>query len=143
MSPCQATAPLKSIFFQEVIARGGRVSDIFDDGTRLILRSILPEVKELGKGDSVQGGVALRFSGRDVWVHPYLFRQICTNGAIMARAIETRYITHLDQRDPDEVLPEVREAIVQCAAPEAFQVSRIRCTVPNWKRPISSWRCCR
>ena len=47
-------------------------------------------------GDRVQGGVALRATEDDVWVHPYVFRQVCTNGAIIARATQTLHIEPSD-----------------------------------------------
>jgi hypothetical protein len=113
---------LKGVFAEEIVACRGEVRDAFDDGRRLFLRSVLPEVKQVRPGDAIQGGVALRSNGSDVWVHPYIFRQVCSNGAIMAQAIETRHIADLDLLGPDEVLPQVREAIVQCAAPEVFRL---------------------
>ncbi len=115
-----STAAIKGAFVEEITAQRGTVSDTFDDGRRLFLRSILPDVTEVRQGDRVQGGVALRANGREAWVHPYVFRQVCKNGAIMARAIQTRHVEDFELREPDEVLAEVREAVEACCAPEAF-----------------------
>jgi hypothetical protein len=114
------TTMLKGVFAEEIAACGGEVRDTFDDTRRLFLRSILPEAEEVRPRDRVQGGVALRFNGSDVWVHPYIFRQVCSNGAIMAQSLQTRHITDLELLGPDQVLPQVREAIQQCAAPAVF-----------------------
>src|SRR5262249_18469151 len=103
-------------FAEEITAVGGRVSDTFDDGARLFTRSILPQVREVRAGDRVQGGVALRAGERAVCVHPYVFRQVCRNGAIMAQAIPPRRIT-----EDDAVA--VRLAIRACCAEEAFSVA--------------------
>ena len=84
------TATIKELFCEELTEAGGAISDAFDDGIHLFVRSILPEVREVQSGDKVQGGVALRSSETEIWVHPYLFRQVCTNGAIMAQAIQSR-----------------------------------------------------
>jgi hypothetical protein len=117
------TATVKTVFAEEIVALGGTVSDTFDDGKRLFVRSILPAVEEVRAKDRVQGGVALRSNGGEAWVHPYVFRQICSNGAIMAQAIETRHVADLDVRGPEKVLPELRKAIQACAAREAFTVA--------------------
>jgi hypothetical protein len=117
------TAMVKALFAEEIAALDGKVSDTFDDGERLFVRSILPGVEEVRAKDCVEGGVALRMSGGEAWVHPYVFRQVCSNGAIMARAIETRHVADVDVRGPEEVLPELREAIQACASREAFTVA--------------------
>ena len=117
------TAMVKALFAEEIAALDGKVSDTFDDGQRLFVRSILPGVEEVRAKDCVEGGVALRMSGGEAWVHPYVFRQVCSNGAIMAQAIETRHIADFDVRGPEEVLPQLREAIQACASREAFTVA--------------------
>jgi hypothetical protein len=118
-----STAMVKTVFAEEITARDGIVSDTFDDGQRLFVRSILPAVEEVRAKDRVQGGVALRMSGCEAWVHPYVFRQVCSNGAILAQAIETWHLAEIDVRDPGEVVPELRQAIQACASPEAFTVT--------------------
>jgi hypothetical protein len=103
---------------------GGKVSDTYDDGRRLFLRSIMPSVREVARGDKVQGGVALRVAGPDVLVHPYVFRQVCKNGAIIAQALESRRLERVEDfvspETVDAFLDEVEEAVRACAALEAF-----------------------
>jgi hypothetical protein len=111
----------------EIAAQGGTVTDTFDDGARLFQRAVLPEEREVQHRDRVKGGVALRATEDDVWVHPYVFRQICSNGAIIARATQTRHIERSEFVSYDaaetELAGAVREAIQDCCSPEAFQTS--------------------
>ncbi|HEX4606995.1 MAG TPA: hypothetical protein VH092_02200, partial [Urbifossiella sp.] len=111
---------IRDLFAHEVIARGGTVSEAFEDGPLLLSRGILPGVEEVRPGDGVRGGVAIRADGRDVFVHPYVFRQVCSNGCIVATAIETRHVELGDFPSVEEAEEAVREAIQLCAAPEAF-----------------------
>jgi hypothetical protein len=117
------TTEIKALFAEEIIAEGGAVSDTFDDGSLLFTRSILPQVREVRTADQVQGGVALRASEGDVWVHPYVFRLVCRNGAIMAHAIQTRHIRMDDFPTPEEAATEVRLAIRACCSQDAFTVA--------------------
>src|SRR4051794_33924770 len=84
------TRDIAEIFTEEIAMAGGTVSDSFDDGDRLYLRSILPPEMPVRQGDMLQGGVALMATTLEVHVHPYLFRQVCSNGAIRAHAVQTR-----------------------------------------------------
>src|SRR5215216_4320383 len=90
------------IFEEEMAAAGGTVHDEFHDGTRLFARSTLPAPIELAPGDRVQGGVAIRASEGEIAVHPYTFRQVCSNGAIHAHAVQTRRVITSQFFDPDE-----------------------------------------
>jgi hypothetical protein len=122
MSLCEfpTTAALAALFAEEIAAAGGTVSDTYNDGVRLFTRSVLPRVREVRPADQVQGGVALRASDREAWVHPYLFRLVCRNGAIMAHAVQTRHIAGDDFATPEEAVGAVRDAVRACCAPEAF-----------------------
>jgi hypothetical protein len=114
---------IKAVFAEEIAAAGGVVSDTFDDGRRLFTRSILPGLREVGTGDKVQGGVALMATEGEVSVHPYVYRLVCKNGAIVAHAIQTRQIEGCDFVTPEEVIGAVREAIRECCADEAFSAA--------------------
>jgi hypothetical protein len=119
-----ATEDIRAVFTEEVAAAGGTVSDTFDDGTRLFLRSLLPAVDEVRPRDQMQAGVALLANDNEVRVHPYLFRQVCRNGAIVVHALQTRRLERADFPDTDEAVAEVtgqvREAVQVCCEPEAF-----------------------
>jgi hypothetical protein len=115
------TQELLDAFSEEVARSGGSVIDTYEDGERLFARAVLPALREASPGDKLQGGVALRATERDVRVHPYVFRQVCSNGAIFAQSIQTRLI----ERDDCDfvVLPQVREAVRECCGDEAFAVT--------------------
>jgi hypothetical protein len=119
-SECLTTAEILAVFTEEVAARQGSVTDTFDDGARLFTRSVLPRLEEVGPRDRVPGGVALKARGPEVWLHPYVFRLVCRNGAIAAQATQTRHLVDLDLRTPDEATYLLREAIRACCAEEAF-----------------------
>jgi len=116
------TREISEIFADEVEAAGGRMSDVFDDGARIFLRAVLAGEKAVQPGDRVQGGVAVRATSDDIWVHPYVFRQVCSNGAIRAHAIETREIRRVDfsTEEQAEVASALCEAIRACSCEEAF-----------------------
>ena len=115
------TQDIRKIFAHEVTQLGGSVSDAFDDGTRLFTRAILPNVQEVQSADRVNAGVALMALGDEIRVHPYLFRQVCTNGAIMAEAIQTRTLAMPAwSSELVSTTEELRHAIRACATPAAF-----------------------
>jgi hypothetical protein len=114
------TTEIKDLFEQEITAAGGTMSDVFDDGYRLFVRSVLPQVREVRKADHLQGGVALRAGKEDIWVHPYVFRQVCSNGAIMAHALQTRHIQSRHCETVEEAAGQVRGAVQLCGAEDAF-----------------------
>ena len=121
-----STSEIVTIFAEEIVGQGGRVTDTFDDGARLFQRAVLPAEQEVKRGDRLQGGVALRATDDDVWVHPYVFRQVCTNGAIIARATQT---VHIEQPGfsaafgEEELAGAIRDAVRDCCAPDAFDTA--------------------
>jgi hypothetical protein len=64
----------------------------------------------------------VRATSEDIWAHPYVFRQVCKNGAIRAHAIETRRIRRVDFSTEEQaaVACALREAIRACCSDEAF-----------------------
>jgi hypothetical protein len=116
------TSELATIFGEEIAAQGGNLTDTFDDGARLFIRAVLPEEQEVRHRDRVQGGVALRAAEAAVWIHPYVFRRVCSNGAIIARATQTRQIEWSDfsYAAESELAAAVREAIQDCCAAKVF-----------------------
>jgi hypothetical protein len=117
------TASILSVFSQTITAHGGTVSDIFNDGKRLFVRSTLPQVGDAQPKDRLQGGVALKACDGSVWVHPYVFRLVCKNGAIMASAITSRQVSAMFDFDPEYVVSQIQQVISDCCAPEVFNTS--------------------
>jgi hypothetical protein len=117
------TREIRAIFAEEMTVAGGTVADTFDDGSRLFLRAVLPTEREVRPGDRLLGGVALRATHEEIWVHPYVFRRVCSNGAIRAHASES---LHLEQIEfppgaTAEVADALRRAVHACCAGEAFE----------------------
>src|SRR5258708_17867691 len=125
------TAGIRQVFTVEIVNLGGKVKDVFDDGNRLYARSILPADREVRPKDRMNSGVALRATEVDIWIHPYLFRQVCKNGAITAQAIQTEHVSIAGQRRPEDVERMLREAVRACAAPHVFSnsISEVRSTL--------------
>jgi hypothetical protein len=117
-----STREIRDIFAEEITAVGGRVAETIDAEPLLFARSVFPGEREIQRGDRVQGGVALRATEQEISVHPYVFRQVCSNGAIRAHAIQTRHL----ERDEfagvagPEVALALREALRASCADEAF-----------------------
>jgi len=117
------TREISEIFADEITAAGGNVRESLEYGSCLYARSVLPAPREVRRGDRVQGGVALRATDEDIRVHPYVFRQVCTNGAIRAQAIQTRRIERgeFGGFSAVEIAFALREAVQACCSEEAFQ----------------------
>jgi hypothetical protein len=123
------TAEIHQAFIEEIATLGGAVSDVYDDGTRLFLRAVLPPSAEVRSDDHVQAGVAVRTSGPEILVHPYTFRVVCTNGAIRAHALESRRITRVEVTpstaytasfESQMALAAFGSAVGTCAGPQVF-----------------------
>jgi hypothetical protein len=108
------------VFREEISAHQGTVTEAFNQGGRLFVRSVLPRMEEIRARDMVQSGVALRATDAAAWVYPYVFRQVCKNGAIMAQAAQGREIPELGTLPVFEAEPLLREAIESCRQKEAF-----------------------
>jgi hypothetical protein len=114
------TARVLAVFAEEVRARRGEVTQTFDDGKRLFSRAVLRHLAEVGPGDQVSGGVAIKATGDGVWLYPYTFRRICSNGAIAARTLEERPIADPHPQQPELVLEAVRSTVEACCKAEVF-----------------------
>jgi hypothetical protein len=124
------TGKILDVFTKEIQNRQGRVTDTFHDGRRLFVRSLLPHVADARQKDRMQGGVALRATEDELWLHPYLFRQVCSNGAVMAQAIESLHVEFLGVYTVEEGTAMLREAIAKCAQQHVFarSIGRVRST---------------
>jgi hypothetical protein len=125
------TQQIRETFFAEVTEAGGTVSDTFEDRDCLLMRSILPLADEVRPKDLVQGGVALRVSGTQIMVHPYVFRQVCRNGAIMPQTLGTQRLERIEGEEwmasteaSAEVLAALGAAVSACLGQEVFASAR-------------------
>jgi hypothetical protein len=117
------TATILSVFTEEIANRGGRITESFQDGRRLFVRSRLPYIADARPKDRMEGGIGVRATEFDVWLHPYLFRQVCRNGAIMSHSIESLQLEKLELYSPEVCVKLLREAIADCAAEHVFKQS--------------------
>jgi hypothetical protein len=115
-----STGQVLDVFTEEVEARGGTTRDVWVDDDALFARSVVGLVADVKRGDEVRGGVAIRASAEGIRLSPYVFRVVCTNGAIMSRAEETLVLDDLQFRSPGDVLATVRRGVVACADEEIF-----------------------
>jgi hypothetical protein len=120
---CLSTAAVLEIFTQETQNRGGRVSETFHDRERLFVRSLLPNFAEVRPRDGFQRGIALRFTDGELCLHPYLFRQVCSNGAIIAHTLGSVQIEQFDALELRYAEFALREAIAGCGADDIFAES--------------------
>lgn len=121
------TQELSDAFTDMIESLGGFVSDCHDDGSCLFLRAVLPIAADVGPGDTIRGGIAVRAAGPAISVHPYTMRQICTNGAILAQATQSVHLERVQHDgivvpsyDVSMIAAQFSEAVRACAAPEAF-----------------------
>ena len=117
------TATILKVFNEEVEGRGGRLINTFDDGRRLFVRSLLPHIGDVRPNDRMQGGLALRATDREVWLHPYLFREVCRNGAITAHSLESLHLERLELYTPEVAMSLFRDAIADCSEEPVFAQS--------------------
>src|SRR5688500_16960807 len=94
------TQELHALFIDEVSAMGCVCPDVYDDGVGLYARAFFSTPVDVRPGDAVQGGVALRAVGEFVDVHPFVYRQVCTNGAIVADAFQSRRVQRVGMAAP-------------------------------------------
>jgi tetratricopeptide (TPR) repeat protein len=114
------TGAIKELFSEEIIKAGGVVSDVYDDGSLLFARSVFPKTREVAAGDKLQGGVALRANSTQLGVHPYVFRLMCSNGAIIAQTIQSLDMKFADFPVEYEFAGTLRHAVRECSADEVF-----------------------
>jgi hypothetical protein len=65
---------------------GGAIKNQNDTPQRAYCRAVLPVTEEVRPKDLLKPGVAIRASGLAIYVIPYVFREICGNGAIWAHS---------------------------------------------------------
>lgn len=121
------TRDVRDAFADEIATLGGGVPDVYVVDEYLYARGVLPRYVEIRPGDRVQAGVAVRVAGPEIRVHPYTFRQVCTNGAIAADALPSQRLERRERasvfvptHDAVEALWELRAVVRGCAAKEAF-----------------------
>ena len=121
------TEQIRHVFTDEITSLGGTVSDVVDDGRHLYARAVLPATMDVRPGDAISAGVAVRAERAEIVVHPYILRQVCTNGAIATHTLGSRRLERVPftgvlppAYDAAVALERFREAMRASAAKEAF-----------------------
>ena len=126
-----SVADIGAVFTEECIALGATAIDTYEDDRRLFQRAVVTPAVDVRPGDPIRGGIALRAVGSVVDVHPYTWRQVCTNGAILASATDTFRVDRIEVEPVSAaaafvggVVAELRHAIQTCANPMYLLESR-------------------
>jgi hypothetical protein len=122
MGSSLTTAAVLQAFCEEIHLQGGNVNDVFDDGARCIARSVLPRIEDVTRGDRLRGGVAMKAHDREIWIYPYVFRLVCSNGAIMAQTLASRQITVFACLDDEDILSDLHQGVRACCDSDVFAV---------------------
>jgi len=113
-----------SVVEEEMVNAGGKVVGCVMDDRRLFLRGVLAPAREVREDDAVRGGVAVMMDDLTVHVHPFTYREVCRNGAIMACVLDTRRIQRIDSDAVPygvyEVMRAIRDAVRECCDPKVF-----------------------
>jgi hypothetical protein len=118
------TSEVRDLFMEVIGARGGTVTECVLDERQLFARSVLNLSQEVRRGDRLRAGVALMTLGEEVRIHPYTFREVCRNGAIVATALATSRLSRPREdafdADVECFQGEFAAAVDACAAPDVF-----------------------
>jgi hypothetical protein len=119
-----SASDIAAVFEQECRERGAAGVDCYQNDGRLIARAVFGPARAVRPGDEIRGGVAIRVEGAEVVVHPFTWRQVCTNGAIAPLVHGSHRIERLEvdvatvsAAFTGAVVEELRSAIAICADP--------------------------
>ena len=118
MNSCLTPDETLEIFKDEVRQFDGN-HDHFKDDRRLFARSVMPPQAEVKPHDVMKGGVALRQLDEEIVIYPFVFRQVCKNGQIMASGSLQRS-ARITMNERFTAAHEIRETIAECADPATF-----------------------
>ena len=118
---------------EEINDRSGEILEYFRHNERAFSRSLLPNQTEVKTKDVLQAGVAMKVTPTSLELHPYVFRQVCANGCIFGKSIQSRKLRqagdsfheNVDGKAGEtitgtEVEVWFRDAVDACCRPEAF-----------------------
>jgi hypothetical protein len=114
------TTDILEAFSEEIAFEQGTVKDVFNRGSRLIARAVLPKTHDLPGLDRHHAGVAIKVSSQELCLHPYVFRVVCSNGAIVPQAVGSQDLSDFFFLAPDLAMTELRCAIRACCRKEVF-----------------------
>ena len=99
----------------------------------------MPQAKDVQADDRLRGGVALRAcDDGQICVYPYVFREVCSNGAIMAHSTDAVEFVDQTWQSPAEAKFALHAAIRTCCADHVFAaaVEEIRPSLSDHEDPL-------
>ncbi len=104
--------------FKDAIAPlGGTIKNQNDTPQRAYCRAVLPVTEEVRPKDLLKPGIAIRASGLAIHITPYVFREICGNGAIWAHSSAAISLT-VTEDTTDLAIEDFVDASTKLAASE-------------------------
>ncbi|MGE0440099.1 MAG: hypothetical protein AB7L66_00720 [Gemmatimonadales bacterium] len=116
-----STDDLLEAFTEAVADHGGSVVGAVQNESFLIARALLPPAGTVAPNDPFKSGVAIRADAGEVWVHPYVVREVCSNGAILPRTLEAIELGDVGSWGPSGAAGAIRAAVSSCADVDLFQ----------------------
>lgn len=117
-----------SAFALKLAEVGGELGRSTTHSGRLYAYGNLLQFAEVAPDDVHEGGVALRASADEIWIHPYIVRKTRVNGAIVAQLLEAEPIVPEDGATPESVKQAIAEAVRRCSMEATFRagIERIK-----------------
>jgi hypothetical protein len=84
-------------------------------------RAVLPLKEEVKRRDMLHHGAALRMHPRQLEVVPFVFRQVCSNGAIWSHNADAFSLQITDATAEGEIVEFVESSTASAASAETFQ----------------------
>lgn len=112
-----------SAFAFELAEAGGEIGRSTTHLGSLYAYGLLPQTAEVAPGDVHTAGVAMRATVDRIWIFPYLVRQVCVNGAIMAQVLDPGVIEVEPGATREFTSPAIGQAVRLCCAEATFQAS--------------------
>lgn len=115
-----STSVILELFTDSIQACSGTVTETFHDQRHLFVRSLLPKVQESRPNDLMQAGIASRATEYEACIYPYLFREVCSNGAIMAATVDSHQIQLSHDMTRYEIHQQIQGAVYHCSDSSVF-----------------------
>lgn len=117
---------LGAAFASEVLEAGGELERSVKEEGRLYVCAHLPYLDDLGAGDFIGAGIAMRASRTAIGIHPYVVRQACITGLVLARVLDAPPILFQDFSSPESVEFAIGQAVRVCSARDVFDYAMDR-----------------
>lgn len=112
MNPINVTHIL-DLFAEDINERSGKILETFRHNERAFSRALLPSRMEVKAKDQLQAGVALKATPVSLAIHPFVFRQVCSNGCIYGKSIQSRKLNQVGHSYCLEMNGKVNEVVTE------------------------------